>query len=62
MKVTKGVENKKVVGESSGATLEKYVDDVLKIIKMSDYRIVDQLLQTPSNIYILELLMNSAAH
>ena len=50
------------MGESSGATLEKEVDDILKIIKMSDYRIVDQLLQTPSKISILALLMNSSAH
>ena len=38
------------------------MDDILKIIKMSDYRIVDQLLQTPSKISILALLMNSSAH
>ena len=38
------------------------MDDILKIIKMSDYKIVDQLLQTPSKIFILSLLMNSAAH
>ena len=49
-------------GETSGATLEKEVDDILKIIKMSDYRIVDQLLQTPSKISILALLMNSSAY
>ena len=30
------VEPKKAVGESSGAMLEKEVDDTLKIIKMSD--------------------------
>ena len=37
-------EPKKVVGESSGAALKKDVDDLLKIIKMSDYKIMDQLL------------------
>ena len=47
-KIIEEVEPKKAVGESNGDTLEKYVDDILKIIKMSDYRIVDQLLQTPS--------------
>ena len=51
-----------MVGESSGAALEKDVDDLLKIIKMSDYKIVDQLLQTPSKISIIALLMNSSAH
>ena len=50
------------MGESSGTTLQKDVDDILKIIKMSDYRIVDQLLQTPSKISILALLMNSSSH
>ena len=38
------------------------MDDILKIIKMSDYKIVDQLLQTPSKISIFALLMNSSAH
>ena len=38
------------------------MDDILKIIKMSDYRIVDQLLQTPSKISLLALLMNFATH
>ena len=40
-KVVENVEPKKVVGESSGAALEKYVNGLLKIIKMSDYNIVD---------------------
>ena len=31
---------KRAIGETSGATLEKEVDDILKIIKMSDYKIV----------------------
>ena len=43
-KIVENVEPKNAVGESSGATLEKKVDDILKIIKMSDYGIVDQLL------------------
>ena len=43
-KITEGVENKKAIGEPNGATLEKYVDDILKCIKMSDYIIVDKLL------------------
>ncbi|GAU39246.1 hypothetical protein TSUD_396930 [Trifolium subterraneum] len=37
-------------------------DEVLKMIKRSEYKIVDQLLQTPSKISILSLLMNSDAH
>ena len=38
------------------------MDDILKIIKISDYIIVDHLLQTPSKIFTLALLMNSASH
>ncbi|XP_050890186.1 uncharacterized protein LOC127095556 [Lathyrus oleraceus] len=39
-------------------------DDVefLKLIKRSDYKVVDQLHQTPSKISILPLLLNSEAH
>ncbi|GAU49442.1 hypothetical protein TSUD_407340 [Trifolium subterraneum] len=37
-------------------------DEVLKMIKRSEYKIVDQLLQTPSKISILSLLMSSDAH
>ncbi|CAI8617493.1 unnamed protein product [Vicia faba] len=35
-KITENVEPKKDAGEASGATLENEVDDILKIIKMSD--------------------------
>ena len=61
-KIVENVEPKKATGETSRVTLEKEVDDILKIIKMSDYRIADRLLQTPSKISILALLMNSSAH
>ncbi|XP_039686840.1 uncharacterized protein [Medicago truncatula] len=37
-------------------------DEILKIIKKSDYKIVDQLLQTPSKISIMSLLTSSDAH
>ena len=40
-KVVESTEPKKAVGESSGNTLEKYVDDILKIIKMRDYKIIN---------------------
>ena len=52
-KIAENLEPKKVMGETSGVTLEKEVDDILKIINMSDYIIVDQLLQTHSKISIL---------
>ena len=47
-KIVENDDPKKATGETSGATLEKEVDDILKIIKMSDYKIIDMLLQTPS--------------
>jgi len=37
-------------------------DEILKLIKRSEYKVVDQLLQTPSKISILSLLLNSEAH
>jgi hypothetical protein len=37
-------------------------DEVLKIIKKSEYNMVEQLLHTPSKIFVLSLLMNSEAH
>ncbi|XP_050889414.1 uncharacterized protein LOC127094647 [Lathyrus oleraceus] len=36
--------------------------EFLKLIKKSDYKVVDQLHQTPSKISILSLLLNSQAH
>ncbi|XP_050875855.1 uncharacterized protein LOC127079511 [Lathyrus oleraceus] len=36
--------------------------EFLKMIKKSDYKIVDQLHQTPSKIFIISLLLNSQAH
>lgn len=38
------------------------VEEFLRIIKKSDYRVVDQLYQTPSKIPMLSLLMCSEAH
>jgi len=37
-------------------------DEILKLIKRSEYKIVDQLLKTPSKISIMSLLVNSNAH
>jgi len=51
----------KDVGQSSGNGYSN-CDEVLKTIKRSEYKIVDQLLQTPSKIYVLSLLMNLDAH
>ncbi|KAI5421371.1 hypothetical protein KIW84_044984 [Lathyrus oleraceus] len=37
-------------------------DEMLKLIKRSEYNVVDQLLQTPSKISVLSLLLNSEPH
>ncbi|GAU50475.1 hypothetical protein TSUD_409600 [Trifolium subterraneum] len=52
------------IPDSSGTGERVYEDsdEVLKMIKRSEYKIVDQLLQTPSKISMLSLLMNSDAH
>ena len=44
--------------DTSGQELE----EVLKIIRKSEYKIVEQLGQTPSKIYMLSLLLCSEAH
>jgi hypothetical protein len=44
------------------ANVNSDLDEVLKLIKKSDYKVVDQLMQTPSKISILSLLLNSDAH
>ncbi|KAI5421443.1 hypothetical protein KIW84_045031 [Lathyrus oleraceus] len=37
-------------------------DEMLKLIKRSEYNVVDQLLQTPSKMSVLSLLLNSEPH
>ncbi|KAI5411761.1 hypothetical protein KIW84_056725 [Lathyrus oleraceus] len=37
-------------------------DEILRLIKKSEYSVVDQLLQTPSKIFVLSLLLNSEPH
>jgi len=48
--------------EFSDQSTSKDDDEFLKIIKRSEYKIVDQLNQTPSKISKLSLLLNSEAH
>jgi hypothetical protein len=48
-------------GESSNLKANDY-DEVLCLIKKSEFNMVEQLLQTPSKISVLSLLMNSEAH
>ncbi|KAI5400399.1 hypothetical protein KIW84_065331 [Lathyrus oleraceus] len=37
-------------------------DEVLRLIKRSEFNVVEQFLQTPSKIFVLSLLLNSEAH
>jgi hypothetical protein len=60
---------KQVVNEGTSApqagtepTFANDVDELLRIIKKSDYKVVDQLIPTPSKISILSLLLCSEAH
>lgn len=43
-------------------TLLQEDDEFLKLIKWSDYKVVNQIHQTPSNIFVLSLLLNLEAH
>ena len=63
--VGKQIQNEVVVdqsGSSSGVNQKNDADEVLKLIKKSEYNIVEQLLHTPSKISVLSLLMSSEAH
>ncbi|KAI5390626.1 hypothetical protein KIW84_075793 [Lathyrus oleraceus] len=42
--------------------LKEDCDEMLKLIKKSEYSVLDQLLQTPSKISVLSLLLNSKPH
>ncbi|KAI5418818.1 hypothetical protein KIW84_043157 [Lathyrus oleraceus] len=42
--------------------LKEGCDEMLRLIKRSEYNVVDQLLQTPSKIFVLSLLMNYKPH
>jgi len=56
-----GPDKGKGVSQPSGLVYEDS-DEILKLIKRNEYKIVDQLLQTPSKISIMSLLVNSNAH
>lgn len=49
-------------GQSSGVNQKSDQDEVLKLIKISEFNMVDQLLHTPSKIFVFFLLINSYAH
>ena len=46
----------------SPETSQKEMEEILKIIKKSNYNVVEQLGQTPSKISMLALLLCSEAH
>ena len=48
-------------GQSSSANQNVDQNEVLKLIKKSDFNVVDQLLHTLSKIFVLSLLMMSEA-
>jgi hypothetical protein len=47
---------------SKGTVPQDEADEFLRIIRKSDYKVVDQLNQTPSKISMLSLLISSEAH
>lgn len=51
-----------VTGKGKGVILTNEDTEFMRIIKKSDYKIIDQLHQTPSKISTLSLLMSSPAH
>ncbi|KAI5389575.1 hypothetical protein KIW84_075022 [Lathyrus oleraceus] len=50
------------MGESRNLKAKSDDDEVLRLIKRSEFNVVEQLLQTPSKIFVLSLLLNSEAH
>ena len=52
----------KDAGQTSGTNTNADFEELLQLIKKSEYKVIDQLMQTPSKISILSLLLNSEAH
>lgn len=48
--------------DDAGSSIAQEVEELLKTIKKSDYKLVDHLSQTPSKILILSLLLCSESH
>ncbi|GAU46908.1 hypothetical protein TSUD_299590 [Trifolium subterraneum] len=48
--------------QSSGTIPNSDFDEILELIKKSEYKVVDQLMQTPSEISVLSLLLNVDTH
>ena len=50
------------IDPSDGTNINLDFDEILNLIKKSEYKVVGQLMQTPSKISILSLLLNFEAH
>jgi hypothetical protein len=48
--------------DQANETISSDSDEVLKLIKKSEYKVIDQLMQTLSKNLILSLLLNSEVH
>ena len=51
-----------VVGPSNESKENGDAEELLRLIRRSDYKVVDQLFQTSSKISVLSLLLNSEAY
>lgn len=46
----------------TGKQVNEDVEEILRLIRKSDYKVADQLIQTPAKISVLSLLLNSESH
>ena len=53
---------KQVVNDSPRTPFKQQVEQLIRVIKKSDFKVVIQLNQTPAKISILSLLLCSEAH
>ncbi|XP_050916439.1 uncharacterized protein LOC127131569 [Lathyrus oleraceus] len=56
------VQNTQPSGSNSGMPSNEEVEELMRYIRKSDYRVIDQLSKTPSKISIMSLLRDSEAH
>ena len=52
----------KDAGQTSRTNTNADFEELLQLIKNSEYKVIDQLMQTPSKKFILSLFLNSEAH
>ncbi|KAI5429344.1 hypothetical protein KIW84_034087 [Lathyrus oleraceus] len=61
-KPSSSVQKTPVSSDGPSGIVDEESDEMLRLIRKSEYNIVDQLLHTPSKISILSLLLNSEPH